>query len=242
MGPSKGQILAVKWIVFDAVGTLLYPTPDVATAYHSVGQKHGSQQSLELVRSRFRAAFREAEHAERRVGGSTDLTNEAHEEDYWRGIVRAVFTDLVDSEACFRELFEHFSRPSAWACFEDVGAALDRLMQRGYQVAVASNFDQRLRAVMDGLPAVSGIQCRIISSEVGFRKPSRGFYEAVLRMTGASADEVLFVGDDEVNDVQGATNAGLTALHLYRSAELAHLDRPLLERPFIQSLRELEVM
>lgn len=232
----------MKWIVFDAVGTLLYPTPDVAAAYHIVGQKHGSQQSLEDVRSRFRAAFREAEHAERRVGGSAETTNEAHEEDYWRGIVRSVFPDLEDSEACFRELFEHFSRPSAWACFEDVGATLDGMRQRGYQLAVASNFDRRLRAVMDGLLAVRGIDCRIISSEVGFRKPSRGFYEAVLRMTGVPASDVLFVGDDEVNDVQGATNAGLTALHLNRNAEHAHVDRPLLERPFIRSLRELEAL
>lgn len=232
--------MALKWIVFDAVGTVIYPTPDVAAVYHASGRKYGSQQSLEEVRSRFRAAFREAEHADREIGIAPGLTNEGHEEAFWRGIVQRVFADLKDEDACFRDLFEHFSRPSAWACFDDVEPTLAGLKQRGLRIAVASNFDRRLHPVIDGHAPLRHVECRVISSEVGFRKPSLEFFDSVLRLTNSTRDEVLIVGDDEVNDVQGARDASLAVLHLKRDATVAFEDQPVLNRPSLKSLLELE--
>ena len=169
-------------------------------------------------------------------------TNESEEEHFWRGIVAAVFEDVADSEACFRDLFEHFAQPSAWVCFDDVAATLRLLSERGFRLAIASNFDRRLHSVCDGLTALSGIECRVISSEVGYRKPASGFFEAVLRLTQARPEHVLMVGDDEANDVIGARQFGLRALHLRRDAEADWIEQPLFERPWIVSLRELEAL
>lgn len=228
--------MSLQWIVFDAVGTVIYPTPSVAVVYHAIGSQHGSRQSLEEVRRLFRAAFHAAS-AHEHAG-----TSEADEELFWRGIVRETLPDVRDLEACFRQLFDHFGRPSAWACFDDVAPTLTELHARGFRLAVASNFDRRLHPLCeelgDGLP-LKLFEQRVISSEVGYRKPSSQFYQAVLNMTGARADEVLVVGDDEQNDVDGARHAGLRALHLRRESPLAQSDRELLKRDFIQSLSEL---
>jgi putative hydrolase of the HAD superfamily len=209
--------VTLRWIVFDAVGTLIYPTPDVATAYHCVGSAHGSRLSRDEVRDRFRSAFRRTENSDR-SGESGMTTCEADEVERWRQIVAEVFDDLTPTaaEECFRDLFEHFARPSAWACFDDVGPTIAALRERGLNVAVASNFDGRLHPVCDGLPPLDEIGLRVVSSEVGFNKQSRGFYEAVLRLVDAPPDEVVVVGDDAINDVRGAEQAGIRGVLIDR--------------------------
>lgn len=231
--------MALRWIVFDAVGTVIYPTPGVAVAYHEIGRAFGSSLSLEDVRTRFRSAFAAASES---INAGT---SEADEEAFWRDIVKAALPDVSDPEACFRELFDHFGRTTAWACFNDVAPTLHSLRTRGFRLAVASNFDRRLHPLCDGLGEGLPLRLferRVISSEVGFRKPAVEFYSAVLDATGARPDELLVVGDDERNDVLGARAAGLRAIHLRRDADAPQLDRALFDRDFISSLSELEAL
>jgi len=216
----------VRWVVCDAVGTLIYATPDVATVYHQIGRRHGSLLSRSEVSTRFGAAFREAEvrdHAGQlsfdgtRPGKDVSLqTGEVVEERRWRRIVASVLADVDSPEACFDELFVHFGKPSAWACFEDIHPGLTALQQRGVRLAIASNFDSRLHAVCEGLAPLRGIEHCVVSSEVGFRKPSRSFYDAVLSRIDSPACEVLMVGDDLQNDVRGAQAAGIRAAFISR--------------------------
>ncbi len=209
--------MSIRWIVFDAVGTLIFPTPDVATAYRRVGSAHGSRLSLDEVRDRFRAAFRRTENSDR-SGESGLKTCEADEVDRWKRIVAEVFHDLTPAAAdkCFRDLFHHFARPDAWACFDDVAPAIAALREQGLNLAIASNFDSRLHPVCAGLPPLEEIGVRVVSSEVGFSKPSRGFYAAVLKRVDALPGEVIVVGDDAINDVQGAEQAGMRGVLIDR--------------------------
>ena len=48
-------------ILFDAVGTLIFPLPPVAEAYHRVGCEFGSSRSLAEIKQRFREAYRGSE-------------------------------------------------------------------------------------------------------------------------------------------------------------------------------------
>lgn len=231
----------LRWIVLDAVGTLIEPSPDVATVYHKIGAKYGSRLSRDEVKQRFRRAFKDAHRADGLPDATAFSTSESEEAHFWRAIVADVFEDVADSEACFRDLFEHFAQPSAWVCFDDVGSTLQRLAERGFRLAIASNFDRRLHPVCDGLAELSGIECRVVSSEVGYCKPASGFFEAVLRLTQARPEDVLMVGDDEANDVIGARQFGVQALHLRRDAAPL-IEQPLLERTWIVSLQELEAL
>jgi putative hydrolase of the HAD superfamily len=207
--------VSIRWVVFDAVGTLIYPTPDVATVYHRVGAAHGSVLSRDEVLQRFRTAFRRAEDSGR-VDESLLKTSEPEEIARWQRIVADVFDDLESTEGCFRDLFDHFARPNAWACFDDVAPAVTELRAENIQIAVASNFDSRLHPVCEGLPPLDSIDVRVVSSEVGFNKPASGFYSAVQRMLGVPPDEVLVVGDDAINDVQGAAQAGMRSVLIDR--------------------------
>jgi len=206
-----------RCIAFDAVGTLIHPQPPAGEVYYNAARKFGSQLGLEEITRRFHQVFHEMESADRLAAADGGCaTDEAREEERWRGIVSRVIDDITDPAGCFAELFAHFSRPEAWRCFDDVAEGLERLHAAGYRLAIASNFDGRLHSVCDVLEGLRPIDLRIISAEVGCRKPARAFFEALVRGAGCEAGEVLMIGDDPANDIDGAREAGLAALLINR--------------------------
>jgi putative hydrolase of the HAD superfamily len=198
-------------VFFDAVGTLLHPDPPVPEVYARAGLRHGSRLTPADILPRFRTAFRKQEEVDRRSGLRTD---EGREYARWRAIVAEVLDDLPDPEGCFQELWDHFARPGAWRVDVDAPEALGELARAGWQVGIASNFDARLRPIVRGLPALRPVGPLVISSEVGWRKPAPEFFTAVCRAAGLPPQRIFFVGDDLVNDHEGARMAGLRALFL----------------------------
>jgi putative hydrolase of the HAD superfamily len=213
----------IRWIAFDAVDTLIRPTPSVGSVYHDIGVRHGSRLPREQIVARFRQAFARTNEEGTLSCNCPDANEEWHtcesrERMRWKIIVETVLDDVSSQQACFEELFTHFGLSSSWICFPDVEPALMALRERGIRLAVSSNFDERLHPVMDGLPALGPIELRVISSLVGYRKPSRRFFERLLHEAGCDAAEVLFIGDNPQSDVAAAQAAGLSALLIDRAA------------------------
>lgn len=216
---DPGQI---RCVAFDAVGTLIKPFPSAAEVYHLVARRHGSRLSPDEIARRFRCKFDETERGNPADPADVRLaTSEAVERERWRSIVTAVIDDVADPGTCFEELFAHFANPASWGCFDDVPAALDGLRRAGIGIVLASNFDGRLHSVCDGLSAMRSVTSRVISAEVGFRKPSPQFYKALLAAAGCRPEELLMIGDDRRNDWEGARLAGLRALLINRESDRA---------------------
>ena len=206
----------IAGIVFDAVGTLIKPDPTVAVAYTAAALRQGVELEPEVVRARFQAHFHSDEvHGEQGVLS----TNEETERRRWRKIVCGVLPEVPEPDRAFDELWEHFSRPESWRCFPDVAPALRALKTMGIELCVGSNFDARLRGVVQGLPELaSWVDSLVISSEVGYRKPHVSFFRAACAHLELPPERVLCVGDDLENDVRGAIRAGLSGLLLDRGA------------------------
>jgi len=209
------------WIVFDAVGTLIYPDPPAAAAYAHVGRAAGSRLSLAEVERRFADALRRSFRSEvppprewERFDRLT--TDEPREIARWRQIVAAVLDDVADVEACFGALFSHFAKPSSWKCYADVPENLMRLRQAGYRLGIASNFDSRLQSILAGHPELEPIELCFVSTDAGFRKPSARFFHSLAAAAGCRPEEILMVGDDPRDDVAGAKSAGLSAVCIDR--------------------------
>jgi putative hydrolase of the HAD superfamily len=64
----------VKAALFDAVGTVLRPRPEVADVYHDIGRRCGSRRSREEVRARFDAAFARQEKLDGGVWSGHSVT------------------------------------------------------------------------------------------------------------------------------------------------------------------------
>ena len=200
---------SIRAIILDAVGTLIHPDPPAPVVYAQVGKRWGSHHDPDAIKTRFLRAFELEEQTDRRVGWRT---SEARELERWQHIVARVLDDVSDPKGCFQALFDHFSRPEAWRCEPDICPVLTELAHRGFVLGMASNYDSRLHTVMAGKPELRPIEHVIISAEVGWRKPTAEFFAAVCRIVGLPADQILYVGDDLVNDVQGAQAAGLRAV------------------------------
>lgn len=219
--PTADSLVGIRCVAFDAVNTLIFPDPPVKVAYSRIARKYGSRLGAEEIADRFRTAYRHSEEADRREsdgGTAPELlsTSEERERGRWEAIVATVLDDVADPAGCFAELFHYFGQPDAWRCYADVAETIETLHRRGIRTAIASNFDDRLNRVCDGLPELRTIGLRAISSLVGYRKPSPEYYRTLLKLTDCRPGELLMVGDDYENDVQGARRAGLAAIYLQR--------------------------
>ena len=236
----------IRCVALDAVGTVIDADPPVAVAYASVGRRHGSALDREQVNGRLNEAFASCFGVGRANDAERLVSSEDSERAMWRWIVGEVFSDLETVDAadrCFEELYEHFGKAASWRCYDDVAVTMSRIQAAGLDVVIASNFDRRLHAVCSGWPMFRSVRSVVVSSEVGWRKPGRGFFEALVSACGCRAEEVLMVGDDPVNDVEGALACGLQAVRVDRSvgamADGGHLSgRP--KPSVIESLVGLE--
>ncbi len=213
------ELDAVRWILFDAVGTLIYPDPPVAVAYQSVARQFGAELAADAIRERFAAAHcREFSGA---GGLAREATSEAGERRRWRRIVAAVLHDVPDAAgAPFEQLWRHFAQPASWRLFDDVLPTLKELAARGYRLAIASNFDSRLLAIAQGHLLLAYCEHVFISSEIGFSKPDPRFFTAAQAQLAAPPSAILLVGDDLENDYWGAAAAGWRRVLLARGDAL----------------------
>jgi putative hydrolase of the HAD superfamily len=205
------SLCGVRAVVFDAVGTLIFPDPPAPIVYAQVGARYGSKLNADSIRSRFEIAFRDEDEIDRRQGWQT---SEERERERWRHIVARVLNDVADREACFQALFEHFSKPGAWRCDLSTRTVFSAIADSGVMVGLASNFDSRLRSVLAGKADLVPLRTVCISSEIGWRKPSRKFFDAVSHSAGMPPANILFVGDDFENDMEGAFKAGMRGVWL----------------------------
>ena len=204
----------VSIVVFDAVGTLIYPDPGVASAYTIVGRRYGSGLSEVEVARRFCQVFGELEARDR---AGDQRTSEETEYSRWREVVRRVLDDVTDLADCFAELYDHFARPDSWRLFPEVRDVLAALRSAGLQLAIASNFDCRLLKIAGGLEPLAFCRPILCSSQIGYRKPHPEFFRAVARALVADPGKILYVGDDPHNDVVGAESLGFQTMLVNRN-------------------------
>jgi putative hydrolase of the HAD superfamily len=207
----RSRFPSVRAVFFDAVGTLIHPDPPAAVVYARTGRRFGSVLDDAVIASRFRDTFRRQEDRDRAAGWST---NEAREVARWRAIVAEVLDDVSDLEGCFAALYRHFAGADAWRLDGGTEALLPALASEGYVLGVASNFDHRLRGLIEALPGLRPVRNLVISSEVGWRKPAPQFFAALCERAALPPSQIHHVGDDLVNDYEGAIGTGLEALLL----------------------------
>ena len=215
--------MAIKAVLFDAVGTLLRPEPSVASAYCAAGRRYGSNLSVREIADRFARSisvrFEEDLPRSSQSSAADHATSPQWELLRWRKIVGDVFEDVADRDPLFRDLWSHFARPSSWRLYDDVTGCICSLQSRGLTLGIASNFDDRLAGICRALEPIAECPHIFYSSGLGYRKPSPSFFariETALRLDPA---ELLLVGDDFENDYVAARAAGWNAILLNRLGE-----------------------
>jgi len=81
---------------------------------------------------------------------------------------------------------------------------------------VVSNFDGRLRFILEHLGISKFFAHVFVSSELGADKPDPEIYQRALKLMKLHPNEVLHVGDDPERDWGAASAAGLPVFRLDR--------------------------
>jgi putative hydrolase of the HAD superfamily len=206
---APGLLTQVRAVTFDVGGTLIKPSPSVGEIYAEVAARHGWKKvSAEALNRRFATAWK-------------GLKNFNHSREEWAALVDETFgkTEEKASETIFPEIYDRFAEPNAWHVFEDVLPAFDALAAMDINLGVVSNWDERLRPLLQKLGLSKYFQAEIVSCEVAFTKPSPVIFEQASRMLGEAPEHILHVGDSASHDVAGAKGAGFQALLLERGGK-----------------------
>jgi putative hydrolase of the HAD superfamily len=206
----------IKAIFFDAAATLFYLTKTVGDHYALVGEEIGLKLDAKQLDHAFHTAWKQMPQRPPING-----PRENDDKGWWRELVGRVFDQVapslneLDRDNFFEVAYEHFAEPGVWELYAEVPEVLDQLQTR-FDLAVISNFDGRLRLILQHLGISKYFAHIFISSELGADKPDPEIFRRAITIMPLKADEVLHVGDDPDRDWKAAAAAGLLVFRLDR--------------------------
>lgn len=201
-------------VLFDAVATLIRPWPSVGAVYARAAASTGGACPARALEAAFHPAYREL-FPQRFFGRSGLQTSEPRERRWWGRVVARTFERAgcaAPPAAAVAAGVEAFARGAAWRPCPGAVETLAALRERGLKLALVSNYDGRLHRVVAELGLGRFFDAVLVSSEVGWAKPSPRIYAAALAALRLAPAEALMVGDRLREDVAGARAAGLRAL------------------------------
>jgi putative hydrolase of the HAD superfamily len=201
-------------VLFDAGGVLVVPDP-----YQTLVTLSPFGATLDPERH-VRAHWAGLAALEANVGHAHDDTIERVP---WTAYHRAFATvvgvgvhRLDDAAAALRSVFTPYlwTHPLAGSV-----AALARLRRAGVPMGVVSNADGQIEATLRyrgvcqvGEGAGVPVSCVVDSHVVGVAKPDPRIFDGAIAALGLPPERIAYVGDSVINDVGGATKAGLQPL------------------------------
>ncbi len=206
--------MSTRLLTVDAAGTLVRPWPSVGAVYGRTAREHGIEVSDEEVNTKFYKTFGRLQTCKQ--------TNEGEESEFWRQVVTQTFRPFAGNknlDPLFEELWNLFAKGECWKLAEKAESTLNTLRVRGYELAVLSNNDARLRSVLADLKIDQAFDHLFISSEMGCEKPELEIFRKVEQTMDRKSNEILHLGDSHSRDFLGARKAGWSAL-LYGEPKL----------------------
>jgi len=206
----------IKAVFFDAVGTLFYLTKTVGDHYALVGSEVGLTLDARKLEEAFHRAWKQMPSRRPTNGPRAD-----DDKGWWHQLVEILLNQVgpsvtkLDRDNFFEVAYEHFAEAGVWELYPEVPEVLQELKAR-YQLAVISNFDGRLRFILQQLGIAQLFAHVFISSEIGAEKPAPEIFRRALRFIELEPSEVLHVGDDLERDWKAANDAGLSVFRLDR--------------------------
>jgi len=190
-------------VIFDFFGTLTPSTPD--HIWHAHTARSAAPLGVDV------AAWRQAlndSYGERATGVLGDLPATFRELARRNGIVpddHALAAACAVRVAAQRELFVF--RPDALAVLAEVRS-------RGHRVGVLSDCTIELAEAWSQLPVADLVDARVLSCEVGRRKPDPELFAMIASRLGVAPRQCLYIGDGGGRELTGASRCGMRAVML----------------------------
>ena len=213
---TKNKEGSLKAIFFDAVGTLFCLNGTVGDHYALVGSEVGLDLDARQLERAFHAAWKKMPQR-----AAIDAPRENDDKGWWRDLVDLILEQVTpslsefDRDNFFEVAYEHFAEADVWQLYPEVPDVLEQLQPR-FQLTVISNFDGRLRLILEHLGISKFFTHIFVSSEIGADKPDPEIYRRALKFIDLKPNEILHVGNDPERDWEAASAAGLLVFRLDR--------------------------
>jgi HAD superfamily hydrolase (TIGR01662 family) len=212
-----------RFIFFDVGNTLLFPNRARMLA-PLPADRHPTLEAWQALERRTKQEFDQG-----LMEGKVD-------QNFWWTFHTYLLQELNALDDGMRKtLVENTQKSANWdQILPGTREALERLRKQ-YAIAVISNADGKIDAVLQRCGIVDCFQSITDSGHVGHEKPHPAIFETALREMKADGADSLYVGDVYSVDYVGARRAGMQAVLLdvagaYRGREL----------PRVESLLHLE--
>ena len=224
---NRPEPLPIRGLLWDAAGTLFEPACPVAETYANTTARRGLHVPAREIEAVFAEVFGNAPPMCFPDAGVDEIPE--LERSWWRQLVEEVLLRASrdglprDFDACFAELFEHFSRASSWRLLPGAAEVLAHFHAGDVRQGIASNFDLRLHEILVGLDIAKYFHAVVLPAETRTCKPDPRFFYQALAKLDAEAPEVVFLGDDPERDIAGARAVGMHGVYAPGLATLLDL-------------------
>jgi HAD superfamily hydrolase (TIGR01549 family) len=147
-----------------------------------------------------------------------------------------IFEDLFpDDPPAAKRMWKLFTNNYFDSLFPDSIPILQRLQARGVPMGIVSNYGTHLLELLPKLDIFDYFNFVIVSAIVGAVKPDPRIFHIAIEEAGVPPSKILYVGDNVVDDIEGANNVGIDAVLINRPGR-----EPSVAPMMIDSLLEIE--
>lgn len=193
------DLSGIKAVVFDLEGTLL-------------DRKKSRDKFIEEQYERFHDYFVHVQLADfKKTFIELDDDEDNDKPNLYKEIIKQFHIDRLTWKDLFRDFEMHFYRyvfP-----YYDTLYTLEQLTERNYLTGVLANGKSKIKQFrLHSLGIEHVINYLSTSEMVGYRKPHPKIFEDMIAQLGVTPNEMMYVGDDALNDVAPARAMGMVSV------------------------------
>ncbi|XP_064026992.1 haloacid dehalogenase-like hydrolase domain-containing protein 3 [Pogoniulus pusillus] len=203
-------MLRLRWLTWDAKDTLLRLRQPVGDSYAAEARARG----LQVPAAALSRSFREAYGAQSRRFPNYGRGQGLSSRQWWADVVQQTFVlsgvhDRAVLAAMAEKLYDDFCSADNWELLPGASQTLSRCQQRGFRMAVVSNFDQRLETILCQCHLRHYFDFVLTSEATGFAKPDGRIFQQALSLAGVPPGQAAHIGDDYARDYLAARALGM---------------------------------
>ncbi|MBR0278177.1 MAG: HAD family hydrolase [Clostridia bacterium] len=118
-----------------------------------------------------------------------------------------IFKNPISVEEYTEVLYKNFAKVAVPFSFTE--SVLEKLLEQGYKLGLITNGRSKIQSAKIGLLGIEKYFDEIIiSGDLGIHKPDRRIFDIFAKKINLNPCEMLYVGDNPVNDVDASRKAG----------------------------------